>query len=220
LSGNGAPQLPPPPGSPDWASSLWNAPHLRDVPPPPPSTWRKGQRIPLGRTDLGDLIDADLKIVRWNWRTMIVTVLWLAAPFAVAQLLLSKGFYEALRSVIDLEPGRPIPTELQEALHLPPAMFVFPIVQLFVVTPLISALLVRTVVGTHLGELVEPSEALRRAVRVIPQVVWVTLLTLFISIGVGIVVGLAFIAFRGILVLASIVLMGGPSQSPCSASAW
>lgn len=78
----------------------WNAPELRDVPPPRPSSWRKGQRIPLSRYGLGDLIDGAFALARMHWWTMIFIVLILVAPFAFVQAFVNRGlptFAEQIR---------------------------------------------------------------------------------------------------------------------------
>ncbi|MGH2976726.1 MAG: hypothetical protein ACRDLL_17965, partial [Solirubrobacterales bacterium] len=143
MTGNSA-SLPPPPGSPEWASSYWNAPHLRDVPPPAPSTWRKGQRIPLSLFSLGDLLDGAFAIVKMHWRAMLPIVLALVAPLAFAQAFVLRDLPTFMEQIRRAQEG----TNVSNPYAIYPASYWFVVaVQTFIVTPIVTAALLRLVVG-------------------------------------------------------------------------
>lgn len=182
VSGNGA-SLPPPPGSPEWASSYWNAPHLRDVPPPGPSTWLKGQRIRLSLYPLGDLLDGAFAIVKMHWRTMLPIVLVLVAPVAFAQAFVTRDlptFAEQLRRVRE-------GTNLSNPYAMFPAGYWLVLAaQNLVVTPIVTAALIRVVIGGFFGESWGLHDALRAARRTWLPLVWVVLLTTVATSGLAV----------------------------------
>lgn len=183
MGDDGSTRLPPPPGSPDWASPGWNAPELRDVPPPRPSTWPKGRPIEPRRYGLGDLIDATFKIVFWHWDTLIVVAFVLTLPFAVVAAYLLQHWYQAIGELTRLRPGEPIPAPITEAFLHPAIGFVAaPLIQSVVLAPLLSAFVTRAVIQTHLG--IEPRwSSLREAISLLPRLLWILLLQFLVFIG-------------------------------------
>lgn len=179
-------QLPPPPGSPEWASSYWNAPHLRDVPPPAPSTWRKGQRIPLSLYPLGDLLDGAFAIVKMHWRTMLPIVVVLVAPIAFAQAFVSRDLPTFMEQFRRAQEG----TNISNPYAMFPASYWLVVAaQTVIVTPIVTAALLRVVVGGFLGESWSLSDALRAARRLWLPLAWAVLLTTVTTVGL-LVVGL------------------------------
>jgi hypothetical protein len=142
----------------------------------------------LRRFPLGELIDASFKIVQLNWRTMVITVAWLVVPLAFVQIYLQRGYYHSIGEIFRLQPGQRLSDVTSRALVHPPLLsYGVSMIQGFVVAPLLSAFLVRTVMGAHLGETVGSGVALRRAVRIVKPVLWVVLLTFFVLFAIAVV---------------------------------
>ncbi len=119
---------------------------------------------------------------------MVITVSWLVVPLAFMQIYLQRGYYHSIGEVFRLQPGQHLSDATNRALVHPPLLsYGVSMIQGFVVAPLLSALLVRTVIGAHLGETVGPGVALRRAVRIVRPVLWVVLLTFFVLFAIAIV---------------------------------
>jgi hypothetical protein len=180
MTDNGA-SLPPPPGSPEWASSHWNAPHLRDVPPPAPSTWRKGQRIPLSLFPLGDLLDGAFAIVKMQWKAMLPIVLVLVAPIAFAQAFVLRDLPTFMEQFRRAQEGANVSNPY--AIY-PASYWLVAAAQTLIVTPIVTAALLRLVVGGFLGESWSLRDALRSARRLWLPLAWAVALMSIATAGV------------------------------------
>jgi hypothetical protein len=139
-----------------------------------------GQRIPLSRYPLGDLLDGAFAIVKMHRRAMLPIVLVLVAPVAFAQAFVTRDlptFAEQLRRVRE-------GTNLSNPYAMFPAAYWLVLAaQNLVVTPIVTAALLRVVIGGFFGESWGLHDALRAARRIWLPLVWVVLLTTVATAG-------------------------------------
>ena len=145
--------------------------------PSPTATWRPGQPLALGPMRAGQLLDGAFKLYRMRFGTLIAVVGLVLVPFQILNLTLT---LVTLRPVRLPNLGGPPGFTIQE-----PAAWVTIgalAVQLLLVTPFLTASVVKVAAETYLGGRPTLATTYRTALPRVHSILWVTILAALAAI--------------------------------------
>jgi glycerophosphoryl diester phosphodiesterase family protein len=166
----------------------------------------RGERpLPLRQMGIGELIDAAVKLYRRDWLALIGIVGFVLVPVTFLQVWLSQGLLDASLAT---------PTPTPASIQFFAVSIVFSLIQFLIVQPFLVAAITRAAADAYLGEEVTIGGTYRYALRKLPAILWITLLTALVAI-VAVVPGIVLIVLgvvvgdvSGVLVIiVSVILL-------------
>ena len=155
--------------------------------PSPTATWQRGRRLALAPMRVGQILDGAFKLYRMHFRTLAPAVALVVLPF--------HGLILAL-TLATLHPVT-VDTGFQRVVYQEPALWVNLLsagLQTLVITPFLTAAVVRIAADAFLGRDTGVGAAYRAALPRIHSILWVSLI-----IGLGIVLAAGPFVFFGVL---------------------
>lgn len=152
-----------------------------------PSPTRRDRPLPLRQMGIGELIDAAVRLYRLEWKVLMAIVAFVVVPVT---------FVEAWASQLmigNIGPAIPSSDPFGQLLAL---TLVFVAVQFLIVQPFLVAAVARAAADVYLGEPVTIGGTYRYALRRLPSILWITVLTTVVTL-----VGFVLLIIPGIIAL-------------------
>lgn len=159
-------------------------------PPLRTAAWTRGQPIPLQSMRVGQILDGAFKLYRLRFGTLILLVALVILPYELLGLFLGLATGESA-PVVDFQ-GFESGTVFQAPLWVG---ILTGSVYFLVITPFLTAAVLKTAADAYLGRMTGVGEAYRTALPKIHSILWVTVLTTLAVLACFVpAAGLAFVA--------------------------
>jgi hypothetical protein len=130
--------------------------------------------LPLRQMGIGELIDAAVKLYRRDWLALIGIAAFVLVPVSFAQFWVTQVM---LGSVSPTAP----PTD-ETAVQLLVVTLIFLLIQFLIVQPFLVAAVTRAAADAYLGERVSVGRTYRYALSRLLAILWITILTLIVTL--------------------------------------
>ncbi len=164
----GAAPPPPPPQQP------WEGP---GVPPPPGSPPRPDRVVPLREMRPGEILDSAVNLYRRHWKVFMAIVAVLIVPFTLIRAIVGRAVTHPF-----ISDGR-VFISTDDASRLLIVSVVFAVASFLLVTPLLTAAMVRAVGDSYMGEKPDVARSYRTALPRLGPVLLVVFLSTLAVIG-------------------------------------
>ena len=151
--------------------------------------------LPLRQMGIGELIDSAIKLYRRDWLALMGIVAFVLVPVTFIQVWLTQ---------VALGPAIETPTPSisdQQAIQLLAVTIIFVAVQFLIVQPFLVAAIARAAADAYLGERVSIGRTYRYALRKLPAILWITILTSIVTI-----IGFLLLIIPGIIAFVRLAL--------------
>ena len=152
-----------------------------------PSATRRDRPLPLRQMGIGELIDAAVRLYRLEWKVLMAIVAFIVVPVTFLEVWASQIL------IGNISPAIPSSDAFGQFLAL---ALVFIAVQFLIVQPFLVAAVARAAADTYLGEPVTIGGTYRYALRLLPSILWITILTTLATL-----FGFILLIIPGIIVL-------------------
>lgn len=133
-----------------------------------PSATRRDRPLPLRQMGIGELIDAAVQLYRLEWKVLMAIVAFVVVPVTFLEVWASQLL------IGNIGPAIPSSDAFGQILALTLA---FVAVQFLIVQPFLVAAVARAAADVYLGEPVTIGGTYRYALRRLPSILWITILT-------------------------------------------
>lgn len=176
-----------------------------------PSQTPRDRPLPLRQMAIGELIDAAIRLYRLEWKVMMAVVAFVVVPVSFVEIW-------ATQLVIGQIGPTTVSTAFGGLLTITLVSFA---VQFLVVQPFLTAAVTRAASDVYLGEPVTIGGTYRYALRRLPAILWVTILsTLLILVGLVLLIIPGIIALVRLSVAPAALVVEGASGSTALRRSW
>jgi hypothetical protein len=153
---------------------------------PEPTATRRDRPVPLRQMGIGELIDAAVRLYRLEWKVLMAIVAFIVVPVTFLELWATQ-----------VAVGQIGPTTSEDVFGRAVALAVaFAAIQLLIVQPFLVAAVARAAADVYLGESISIGGTYRYALRRLPAILWITLLTTIATL-----LGFVLLIVPGVLAL-------------------
>lgn len=149
--------------------------------------------LPLRQMGIGELIDAAVKLYRRDWLALMGIVAFVLVPVTFAQFWLTQGMIGPM--IATQTPSAEAATQF-----LIVTLVVFAI-QFVIVQPFLVAAIARAAADAYLGERVSIGRTYQYALRKLPAILWITILTSIVTL-----IGFILLIIPGIIAFVRLAL--------------